>query len=209
MATKTCKNGHAYDASIYGQNCPFCPQEDGTEKTKVNGGNGFEDPTIPNSSWGQNNLTDSTKPTTPIGEEEQEGGHTVIRSANGTRVGPNGGGRKLVGLLVSYSQNAAGEVFKVYEGNTLIGREKSRCDIAFPNDTTMSREHLSIQYVAAKGRFAAESLGSNGSYINGQVYDKLDKTFELKNNDIIILGATKFVFLAIPPLYLNQTEENG
>ena len=66
MATKTCKNGHAYDASIYGQNCPFCPQEDGTEKTKVNSGNGFEDPTLPNSSWGQNNPTDPTKPTVPI-----------------------------------------------------------------------------------------------------------------------------------------------
>lgn len=208
MATKTCKNGHAYDASIYGQNCPFCPQN-GEDETVVNTNSridGFDDPTKPNSGIEQGK---PTRPTKPMGNDEQEGEHTIIRSANGTRVGPNNGGRKLVGLLVSYSQNASGEVFNVYEGNTLIGREKSKCDIAFPNDTTMSREHLSIQYVAAKGRFAAESLGSNGSYINGQIFDKLDKTFELKNNDIIILGAIKFVFLAIPPLYLSQVEENG
>ena len=25
MATKKCPNGHQYDSSIYGDNCPFCP----------------------------------------------------------------------------------------------------------------------------------------------------------------------------------------
>lgn len=34
MATKKCINGHLYDPTIYGDNCPFCPSSNGA--TKVN-----------------------------------------------------------------------------------------------------------------------------------------------------------------------------
>ena len=210
MATKTCKNGHAYDASIYGQNCPFCPQEDSTERTKVNSGNGFEDPTLPNSSWGQNNPTDPTKPTVPMNDEnDNDGQRTRIRILGGegqTGINDFGGGF-LVGLLISYSHNPQGEVYKIYEGANLIGRG-GNSTIKVLNDNTMSREHLMIQYISATGQFAAQDKGSSGgTYINGKAYNILTP-IELKNNDIIVLGRTKFVFLAIPPLYLNQNE-NG
>ena len=48
MATKKCINGHQYDSSIYGDNCPFCPSSHSTRvldddtttgKTQVLGGN--------------------------------------------------------------------------------------------------------------------------------------------------------------------------
>ena len=38
---------------------------------------------------------------------------------------------------------------------------------------------------------------ANGSYVNGQVY-VLGDVIDLKNNDVIVIGSTKFVFLAIP-----------
>ena len=212
MAMKTCKNGHAYDASIYGQNCPFCPQEDGTEKTKVNSGNGFEDPTVPNSSWGQNNPTDPTKPTVPMNDEnDNDGQRTRIRIlGNGDNTfATNNGGRFLVGLLVTYNQKTpCGEVYKIFEGKTVVGRNKS-CNIAFPDDEFMSGEHLRIQYLQATGRFVAEDcMSTGGTFVNGKPYDSVDKIV-LKNGDIIILGRTKLVFLAIPPLYLTNEDENG
>ena len=102
-------------------------------------------------------------------------------------------------MLVSYSANPLGEVYKVYEGRTTIGRDRT-CDIPFPNDKHMSSKHLLIQYVEAKGCFRAQEYdkgSANGSYVNGQVY-VLGDVIDLKNNDVIVIGSTKFVFLAIP-----------
>lgn len=65
MATKKCINGHQYDSSIYGDNCPFCPSSHSTRvldddtttgKTQVLGGNmNAETDTIDLGKSGQNN----------------------------------------------------------------------------------------------------------------------------------------------------------
>lgn len=196
MATKKCANGHLYDPAIYGDKCPFCPSSTGSTKvnsdfqeglgTKVLGG-------------------DEPKPTETIGininGNDAAGGATVIRHVGGTATGETGvsENRRLVGLLVSYSANPAGEVYKVYEGRTTIGRDRT-CDIPFPNDSHMSAKHLLIQYVEAKGAFRAQEYdkgSANGSYVNGQVY-VLGDVIDLKNNDVIVIGSTKLIFLAIP-----------
>lgn len=195
MATKKCANGHLYDPAIYGDKCPFCPSPTGSTKvntdfqeelgTKVLGG-------------------DEPKPTETIGinGNDAAGGATVIRRpVGGTATGETGvsENRRLVGLLVSYSANPTGEVYKVYEGRTTIGRDRT-CDIPFPNDSHMSAKHLLIQYVEAKGAFRAQEYdkgSANGSYVNGQVY-VLGDVIDLKNNDVIVIGGTKFIFLAIP-----------
>ena len=196
MATKKCANGHLYDPAIYGDKCPFCPSSTGSTKvnsdfqeglgTKVLGG-------------------DEPKPTETIGininGNDAAGGATVIRHVGGTATGETGvsENRRLVGLLVSYSANPAGEVYKVYEGRTTIGRDRT-CDIPFPNDSHMSAKHLLIQYVEAKGAFIAQEYdkgSANGSYVNGQVY-VLGDVIDLKNNDVIVIGSTKLIFLAIP-----------
>ena len=194
MATKKCANGHLYDPAIYGDKCPFCPSSAGSTKvntdfqegpgTKVLGG-------------------DEHKPTETIGinGNDAAGGATVIRHVGGTATGETGvsENRRLVGLLVSYSANPTGEVYKVYEGRTTIGRDRT-CDIPFPNDSHMSAKHLLIQYVEAKGAFRAQEYdkgSANGSYVNGQVY-VLGDVIDLKNNDVIVIGGTKFIFLAIP-----------
>ena len=196
MATKKCANGHQYDPAIYGDKCPFCPSSTGSTKvntdfqeglgTKVLGG---DEP--------------KPKPTETIGinGDDVAGGGTVIHHVGGTVTGETGvsGNRRLVGLLVSYSANPTGEVYKVYEGRTTIGRDIT-CDIPFPNDPHMSSKHLLIQYVEAKGAFRAQEYdrgSANGSYVNGQVY-VLGDVIDLKNNDVIVIGGTKFIFLAIP-----------
>lgn len=189
MATKKCPNGHQYDSTIYGDNCPFCPSSGG--HTRVT--DEFSGETRATSDWGGG----SDAPTETMQHFEGDGGRTVIRTVGGTDAPNPDGGRRVVGLLVSYSSNPAGEVYKVYEGRTIIGRDRT-CDIPFPGDSHMSSKHFLIQYVDAKGAFKAKDQGSsNGSYVNGQIY-VMDESIELKTNDIIVLGGTKFVFLAIP-----------
>ena len=103
--------------------------------------------------------------------------------------------RRLVGLLVSYDQNPMGEVYKIYEGRNVIGRAATS-DIPLPGDSNMSSQHLLILYREAEGIFwAADLNSSNGTYINGTfVGDRV----QLYTNEVIVLGATKMIFLAIP-----------
>ena len=194
MATKECANGHLYDPAIYGDKCPFCPSNSGATRvssayneqggTRVVGG---DEPTKPTEAIDINN-------------KESTEGATVIRHIGGQSTGETmlGENRRLVGLLVSYSAVPTGEVYKVYEGRTIIGRDRT-CDISFHADGHMSSKHLLIQYVAAKGEFRAQEYSgtSNGSYVNGQVY-VLGDVINLKDRDIIVIGGTKFVFLTIP-----------
>lgn len=194
MATKKCANGHLYDSSIYGDNCPFCPSPNTspTVMAPCDCGAKPEGHTV--------NLDNAPKPTMPIGQVNNGGvdNGTVIRVIGGDSFGNDAGGAKrLAGLLVSYSANPAGEVYRIYEGRTTIGRDSS-CDVACPNDAHMSSKHFLIQYVDAAGVFMAKDLGSsNGSYVNGNIYI-MDQAISLKTNDIIVLGGSKFIFLAIP-----------
>lgn len=194
MATKKCANGHLYDPAIYGDKCPFCPSPTGSTKVNTDFQEGLGTKVLGG---------DEPKPTETIGinGNDAAGGATVIRHVGGTATGETGvsENRRLVGLLVSYSANPTGEVYKVYEGRTTIGRDHT-CDIPFPNDSHMSAKHLLIQYVEAKGAFRAQEYdkgSANGSYVNGQVY-VLGDVIDLKNNDVIVIGGTKFIFLAIP-----------
>lgn len=194
MATKKCANGHLYDPAIYADKCPFCPSPTGSTKVNTDFQEGLGTKVLGG---------DEPKPTETIGinGNDAAGGATVIRHVGGTATGETGvsENRRLVGLLVSYSANPTGEVYKVYEGRTTIGRDRT-CDIPFPNDSHMSAKHLLIQYVEAKGAFRAQEYdkgSANGSYVNGQVY-VLGDVIDLKNNDVIVIGGTKFIFLAIP-----------
>lgn len=212
MATKKCANGHLYDPAIYGDNCPFCPSATSARPTvnsnEVGGGtqvlNGGGKTQVLNGG-GKTQVLNQKEPeynhTIPLPglEDEIGGGGTVIRHAGGLATGETGmaENRRLVGLLVSYSAVPTGEVYKVYEGRTTIGRDRT-CDIPFPKDHHMSSKHLLIQYVEAKGTFKAKDMGSsNGSNVNGNIY-VMDETIDLKTNDKIVLGSTLFVFLAIP-----------
>lgn len=180
---RTCPNGHKYDGSIYGDNCPFCPST--TEATTIDGGRT------------RVNRTGDEQPTIPVNPNPGGGGssdgHTVIR-INGQE-DSDIDGRRIVGLLVSYSLNPAGEVLKLYEGRNIIGRDVT-CDIVF-NAPSVSGKHLVIVYYAANNTFVMQDqLSSNGTYVNGNFL--AEEKHHLKTGDIIVIGAVKFVFLAVP-----------
>lgn len=196
MATKTCPNGHKYDSSIYGDNCPFCPSE--SAKTKVSLSNEYdnfgEKTRVAGSDDSNDALTRPISTDADFSEDQSEEGGTVIRIVDQNAQNANTG-RKLVGLLVSYSEKENGEVYKVLEGRTCIGRSKQN-DICIASDYNMSSKHLMILYREAEGKFwAIDQDSSNGTYINGEFAS--DKVL-LKTNDIIVIGSSKFTFLAIP-----------
>lgn len=190
MATKKCPNGHQYDSSIYGDNCPFCPESSHTRVNADSMDSMHTKATMAADDWGGGGATSATD----VFNGDIGGGHTVIRGVPGAGSNPDGG-RKIVGLLVSYTHNPAGEVFKIYEGRNIIGRS-TNSDISFNSDDKMSGTHLLILYVEAEGIvWAEDQKSSNGTYINGKFARGM---IELHTNDVIVIGGTKMVFLGIP-----------
>ena len=189
----TCPNGHKYDYSIYGDKCPFCPSSDDSGKTQMvaPGSFGDEGHTMLNNPTGATSATSAaTVISSPV--EDSDEGHTCIHVAGGESAKTG----RMVALLVSYDTNPCGEVYKIVEGRTLIGRAITGNNISVPTDKDMSSTHLLLLYVAAEGIFWAEDQkSSNGTFINDKFARGLT---ELHTNDKIRIGNTTFTFLAIP-----------
>ena len=102
--------------------------------------------------------------------------------------------KRLVGFLVTYSLLPNGDFFALYEGKNLIGRDEA-ANVCIQGDSNISERHLSILYrnVDRKFKFKDEQ-SSNGTFIN----DELTDEGELKNLDVIRVGATRLLFMEIP-----------
>ena len=225
MPKKVCPNGHIYDSSIYGDECPLCPKGDnetqyvaqpgfgmppynqaqesagGTHVTAPTGVNnsqpfGGQAPMGGGAVYGGNDAVGETK----IHQQQESqmsqrpvGGGTVIRPPKGAA---STQGRKLVGFLVTYNRNPLGKSYNIYEGKNYIGRDRS-CDISVPEDNQMSSRHMSILYRNVDNKFKyRDEQSSNGTFVNKELSDE----GELQNYDIIRLGGTVFIFIAIPKL---------
>lgn len=220
MPKKVCPNGHIYDSSIYGDECPLCPKgsndipagsntggddayphllnEPASAGTRINPPAGGAAPAAgpafgmpPADAAGDTRLRHGaaaagvTAP--PVG------GRTTIRPPKGTSQQK---GRKLVGFLVSYNRNPLGKSYEIYEGKNFVGRDRS-CDICIPDDGQISGRHMSILYRNVDNKFKyRDEQSSNGTFVNKELSDE----GELQNFDIIRLGGTVFIFIAIPQL---------
>lgn len=121
------------------------------------------------------------------------GGHTVIRRPGAAQASA---GRKLVGFLVTYNRDPMGKAYNIYEGRNYIGRDHS-CDICINDDSQMSGRHMSILYRNVDNKFKfRDEQSSNGTFINKELKDD----GELQNYDIIRVGSTLFIFIAIPKI---------
>lgn len=212
MPKKICPNGHIYDSAIYGEECPLCPKGNaaigagnqdhiqqassaGTQVTPPSGGgigvsgNKFNT----DDATGATELRNKPIITGHPGSAQPVGGGTVIRQPQGVAAGK---GRKLVGFLVTYNRNPQGKAYEIYEGKNFIGRDRSS-DIAIPDDNQMSGRHMSILYRNVDNKFKyRDEQSSNGTFVNKELSDE----GELQNFDIIRLGNTVFIFIAIPQL---------
>lgn len=222
MPKKVCPNGHIYDSSIYGDECPLCPKgennnEFSSQASEIGGmppfnvepsfsggktrmsqpnSNDFQ-PSTPQPVFGGADAAGETiiRPQQPMQRLQHDpiGSGTVIRAPKGAVAGA---GRKLVGFLVTYNRNPMGKAFNIYEGKNFIGRDQS-CDIALPEDNQMSGRHMSILYRNVDNKFKfRDEQSSNGTFVNKELIDE----GELQNYDIIRLGSTVFIFIAIPKI---------
>lgn len=226
MIKKTCPNGHIYDQNIYGNTCPLCPPASAphstqSQETKVAPGapSGAHTRVVPPANPSGGNYPggmqggipnfDPTGSTHVKADFSQNKGNvqpdqsttpkTTIRRNQAI---PTPGmkndtqGRKLVGFLVTYNRTPMGRAYNIYEGRNYIGRDAS-CDISVPDDNQMSGKHLLIRYLSGNNKFSfKDEMSSNGTYVNKELIDE----GELQSYDIIRVGSTIFIFIAIPQI---------
>ena len=213
MPKKVCPNGHIYDSAIYGEECPLCPKgtasmESGSQSMNFgqpprSAGTQVTPPQVGGTTGGGSNVNhDDASGATVMrnkpnighqGPAQPVGGGTVIRQPQGVAAGK---GRKLVGFLVTYNRNPQGKAYEIYEGKNYVGRDRSS-DIAVPDDNQISGRHMSILYRNVDNKFKyRDEQSSNGTFVNKELSDE----GELQIFDIIRLGNTIFIFIAIPQL---------
>jgi len=229
MLKKTCPNGHVYDQSIYGDTCPLCPSSANTGSNtasnmntaapgessgahtrvvqpSMNPGssipNGFPNMQVQQDPIGSTKVSPNVRQQaqgTAQPQAQNATARTTIRrnpAMMGGAAKPNEDGRKLVGFLVTYNRTPMGKAYNIYEGRNYIGRDAS-CDISIPDDNQMSGKHLLIRYLSGNNKFSfKDEMSSNGTYINKELLDE----GELQNYDIIRVGSTLFIFIAIPQI---------
>ncbi len=207
---KQCPNGHYYQ----GDSCPYCKsgnnagQYNTSLKTEMyanqspNGGGATSARTVAfDDSNDHNNaetiLTGSPQASSSKGYTNRTvfGDETETYTPNGTKVDSivYRNTRKLVGWLVTYSHDAMGCDYKIFEGRNNIGRDMD-CNITI-NDQMMSGKHavLLFRVVNGKNRYSLkDNQSSHGTFINGEDIE-LDARY-LEDGDIITMGETKLMF---------------
>lgn len=196
---KTCNNGHNYDASKF-SSCPFCPGNVGSsdyeqtmkefKKTQMlNEGNNQFDKTMINEE------TMDLKTTLSSGGASQ---HPFNRTTIVTKGEPVAKvntlepteKRKIVGWLVTFSNDENGQDYKLYMGKNRVGSGPTS-DIVI-NDSSISGEHATILF--RENEFLIkDNFSTNGTKINGVTSDE----GKLKDADELTLGNTIFKFKTV------------
>ena len=103
--------------------------------------------------------------------------------------------RKIVGVLITYTWHSDGQIFPVREGRNLIGRDAEKCDIAIPEDDTLSGINSHITF--RKNFVIGDNVSMSGTDVNGE---PVEQQFQpLDNYATIRTGSTHWTFIAINP----------
>ena len=204
---KKCSNGHWYKNDM--SQCPHCQRDEiALSKGVSTTGGGNDGVTMDFSRLGNDDLGKTMivgdKKTPPKGisakggkiidptkthiiesiETEVEDGSVQVEK------GEHRAGRRLVGWLVTYSQDPLGIDYKIYEGRNIIGRNLD-CNITV-DDNTMSGEHAIILYRNRK-YIIEDSLSTRGTVVNLNDIGVRNPVI-LQDGDIIEMGETVFCF---------------
>ena len=172
LNVRLCPRGHVMDPAW--DHCHFCPAPGEAPKDRT-----AFDPQRLRSNTGT--VYEAPPGKTPGGAAD-----------TGTRYEPASTQGKLVGWLVSFNWDLAGQDFRVREGRNVIGRDAKACTIVISQDTRVSGVHAILIY--RNGEFLlSDEKSVNGTLVNDQDISK-EKCVELKNNDLVQIGDTKFKF---------------
>jgi len=104
-------------------------------------------------------------------------------------------GRKIVGVLITYSWQESGQVFPVLEGRNLIGKDPEQCDIAIPQDATLSAVNSFITY--RRHFLIGDRVSMSGTDVDGEPIET--EFVPLRNYAKIRTGSTYWTFVSVQP----------
>lgn len=195
---KTCNNGHNYDASKHNV-CPFCPgnaESPDYEKTMLDfkKTQGMDEG---NSNQFAKTLINEEKPDSKATPTFGNSQHPFKRTSIVTGDPKDSSHlqqtekRKLVGWLVTFSNDELGQDYKLYVGKNKIGTAPS-CDIII-NDPSISGDHTTILF-RDNEFLIKDNFSTNGTKINGVTIDegKLTDGNELKLGNTLFKLKTVF-----------------
>jgi hypothetical protein len=195
---KTCINGHNYDSDQFTA-CPYCPAnvvDTNYEKTlsDFKTTQALDD----NNQYGKTMINEETadfKKTPAYGSGA--GDHPFKRTqivlddkSSAASSLQQSEHRKIVGWLVTFSNDEYGQDFRLYAGKNKIG-SAAGCDILI-NDPSVSAEHTTILF-RDNEFLIKDNFSTNGTRVNGiSVNDG-----KLKEGDELRLGNTIFKFKSV------------
>jgi hypothetical protein len=104
-------------------------------------------------------------------------------------------GRKIVGVLITYSWSDQGQIFPVCEGRNRIGSDPDKCDIVIPQDDTLSS--INSHIIFRKNFTIGDDVSMGGTDVDGE---PVEVAFvPLRNYARIRAGSTHFTFIAVQP----------
>jgi len=104
-------------------------------------------------------------------------------------------GRKIVGVLITYSWQESGQVFPILEGRNLIGKDPDQCDIAIPQDATLSAVNSFITY--RRNFLIGDRVSMSGTDVDGEPIET--EFVPLRNYAKIRTGSTYWTFVSVQP----------
>ena len=185
-----CPEGHYYDAAAH-SSCPHCASFSGTQKVGSTQGGAFPKTTDPSNP--HNNFDPTMKPT-----DNDRFNPTVIGDYDIDS-------SPVVGWLVCIDGPLKGSDFRMHAGYNYIGREFG--DIIIRDDRQISREnHAMVAFDSSDlTYFFGPASGRNLVKVNGKT---VFNAVELKSYDVISIGTSKLMFVALCGEHFNWETRN-
>ena len=194
---KRCEKGHMYKENL--SDCPYCPKgsSKSNDKTEVAGYAKLDKTEIFVDSSPKNQSTKKKEPIVAkniTNDNTQDLNKTFIQGItddDNTEKSTPRSTRKLMGWIVSFSNDPMGIDYKIYEGRNFLGTS-SKLDITIGGDQSISGNHALI--LCRKQKFwIKDEMSSNGTFLNDQEIEP-NESPELKDGDNIKIGSTIFKF---------------
>jgi hypothetical protein len=127
-------------------------------------------------------------------------GHTQLdsRPVGSPGAARAGGGRRLTGIVTTFTWSHLGQLFEVRDGRNYVGSgdvstENNRpCDIQVLEDRRLSSAHFLILCQRGNKYIISDNLSTNGTFVNGKHIDT--RGVELPDDAVIKAGDTVFMF---------------
>lgn len=185
---KQCEKGHIYDEKAYSY-CPYCSQN-GMAGTRPLENGGAYAPEFPKTAPLDGSSAPNFPATQPVNaapaRPKKEMSATIALNANEAGISP------VCGWVVVTEGENKGKSYTVHSDKNSIGRG-SQFDINLSFDNAVSKEGDATITYDSRGKkfFVTLSSGKNNVYHNGNL---LLTPEEIKDYDVLEIGATKLVF---------------